>query len=138
MPFTLPALPFDPRSFGPVLTIDSFSGHHQSHHGGRRERLERNHRQGARARRKVPWRDVIRARGGAIRHARSCCSNASQHWNHSLYLAVARDTPAPPARRRRWARLIDRSFGDMAGFKAAFVESGARGSTAPGWIWAGC
>ena len=131
MAFTLPDLPFDPHSFGPVLTADSFSGHHQSHHGGvvagSNEIIAKDPSLAGR-----PLEEVIKLAAGDPAR-KKLLFNASQHWNHSLYwlsLATPGSSEAAPAVKR----LIDRSFGDMPGFKTAFVDA-AVGLYGSGWIW---
>ena len=131
MPFTLPNLPFDPDAFAPVLTGQSFEGHHQSHHGG-----------------VVKGSNAIRAKESALQGKSleevikfaaadpkqdKLLFNASQHWNHSLYwLSLA----PPGATRPSHAveGLVDRSFGDLPGFKKAFVDA-AMNRVGSGWIW---
>jgi superoxide dismutase, Fe-Mn family len=131
MPFTLPDLPFDPNAFAPVLTAESFSGHHQSHHGG----VVKGANEIVAGEPELDGKsleDVIR--WAAARPARKkLLFNASQHWNHSLYwlsLAMPGSTEPAPA----VAHLIEKSFSGMAGFKAAFVDA-ATGLYGSGWIW---
>lgn len=131
MAFTLPDLPFDPTEFGPVLTSQSFEGHHQSHHGGvvkgsndimAKEPVLQG----------KSLEDVIKL-AAADPTQENLLFNASQHWNHSLYwlsLAPPRSTRPSPA----VGNLISRSFGDMPGFKKAFIDA-AVGRVGSGWIW---
>jgi Fe-Mn family superoxide dismutase len=131
MPFTLPDLPFDPHAFRPVLTMDSFSGHHQSHHGGvvngSNEIIA-----GEPALQNKSLEEVIKL-AAADPAKKKLLFNASQHWNHSLYwLSLA--TPGSSKPSPAVERLIARSFGDMAGFKAAFIDA-AIGLYGSGWIW---
>ena len=131
MPFTLPDLPFDPHSFGPVLTADSFSGHHQSHHGGvvnGSNEIIANEP----ALKGKSLEEVIKLAAGDPSR-KKLLFNASQHWNHSLYwLSLA--TPGSSEPSSAVERLIDRSFGDMDGFKTTFVNA-ATGLYGSGWIW---
>jgi len=131
MAFTLPDLPFDPHSFGPVLTADSFSGHHQSHHGGVvngwNEIIAKEPTLAGKS-----LEEVIKLAAGDPAQ-KKLLFNASQHWNHSLYwLSLA--TPGSSEPSPAIKHLIDRSFGDMAGFKTAFIDA-AIGLYGSGWIW---
>ncbi len=131
MSFSLPDLPFDPADFGPVLTTQSFEGHHQSHHGGvvkgSNDIIAKEP-----ALQGKSLEAVIKLAALDAKHE-NLLFNASQHWNHSLYwlsLAPPNSTrPSPPVE-----KLVNRSFGDMAGFKKAFVEA-AVGRVGSGWIW---
>ena len=131
MAFTLPDLPFDPHSFGPVLTADSFSGHHQSHHGGvvngSNEIIAKEPALAGKS-----LEEVIKLAAGDPAQ-KKLLFNASQHWNHRLYwLSLA--TPGSSEPSPTMKRLIDRSFGDLAGFKTAFVDA-AIGLYGSGWVW---
>lgn len=131
MPFTLPDLPFDPHAFDPVLTAESFWGHHQSHHGGvvkGANDIVAN--EPALAGR--PLEAVIKLAAGDPAR-KKLLFNASQHWNHSLYW-LSLSTPGSTEPTPAVEHLIDRSFTDMAGFKAAFVDA-AVGLYGSGWIW---
>lgn len=131
MPFTLPNLPFDPHAFGPVLTMDSFSGHHQSHHGGVVNGSNAIIAQEP-ALKDKSLEEVIKL-AAADPTRKKLLFNASQHWNHSLYwLSLA--TPGSSKPSPAVERLIARSFGDLAGFKAAFIDA-AIGLYGSGWIW---
>jgi superoxide dismutase, Fe-Mn family len=131
MAFTLPDLPFDPHSFGPVLTVDSFSGHHQSHHGGVVNGSNEIIAKEPELKGKSLEEIIKLAASDPAR--KKLLFNASQHWNHSLYwlslAAPGSSEPSPAVE-----RLMDRSFGDVSGFKAAFVDA-AIGLYGSGWIW---
>jgi superoxide dismutase, Fe-Mn family len=131
MPFTLPALPFDPAEFGPVLTTQSFDGHHESHHGGVvKGSNDIMSNEPAFAGKSL---EAVIKLAAADPKQGKLLFNASQHWNHSLYwlsLAPPRSSKPSPA----VEGLINRSFGDMPGFKKAFVDA-AMNRVGSGWIW---
>jgi superoxide dismutase, Fe-Mn family len=131
MSFTLPDLPFDPAEFAPILTLKSFDGHHQSHHGGvvkgTNDIVSKEPPLQGKS-----LEEVIKL-AAADPNKGNLLFNASQHWNHSLYwlsLAPPRSTRPSTA----VEKLINRSFGDIPAFKKAFVDA-AMARVGSGWIW---
>jgi Fe-Mn family superoxide dismutase len=131
MAFSLPALPFDPHAFGPVLTAESFFGHHQSHHGGVVSNSNNIIAQEPKLQGR-PLEEVIKLAAANPTHSK-LLFNASQHWNHSLYW-LSLSTPGSTEPSAAVRRLIARSFGDISAFKAKFVDA-ALGLYGSGWVW---
>lgn len=131
MAFSLPALPFAPDSLLPTLSVESFSYHHGKHHGsvvtGTNDIVAKDERLQGKS-----LEDVIRFAAADPTQSK-LLFNASQHWNHSLFwLSLSKPGSTQPSAAVK--RLIDRSFGDMDGFKKAFVDA-CLARIGSGWVW---
>ena len=131
MSFSLPALPFPADSLMPILSVESFSYHHGKHHGsvvtGTNDIVVKDTKLQGKS-----LEDVIRF-AAADPSQSKLLFNASQHWNHSLFwLSLSPPGSTKPSEAVK--RLIDQSFGDMAGFKKAFVDA-CLARIGSGWVW---
>ena len=122
--FILPPLPYDYDALEPTVSAETLQFHHDKHHktyvdttnklvaemGGRPKALE----------------DVVRSSNGKL------FNNAAQAWNHAFFWQCMTPDRAAPSGDLEAA--IVRGFGDVAAFKAKFIEEGAT-HFASGWAW---
>jgi Fe-Mn family superoxide dismutase len=131
MSFNLPELPFEIKDLAPILSKESFDYHHGKHHGG------------VVAGSNAIVKTMPELQGKSLEEVMLFAAsdsdydtllfNAAQHWNHSLYwLSLSPPKSTEPS--RAMTALIDASFGDMAGFKTAFVDACVK-RIGSGWTW---
>jgi Fe-Mn family superoxide dismutase len=129
--FSLPNLPFEPKAMAPILSEESFAYHHGKHHAGVVAGTNAIVEQRPVLQGKSLEEIIIYAAADPAQD--TLLFNASQHWNHSLYWLSL----SPPGSTRPSSRvlaMIEDSFGDMAGFKAAFVDASVK-RIGSGWTW---
>lgn len=127
--FTLPDLPYDPRSLVPTISEEGFAYHHGKHHAAYVNNLNTLVRDTALSERTLE--EIVIAS-----HAESNApvfNNAAQHWNHSFYWRCL--SPSGGGKPTGdVAALIGRDFGGFDAFKEAFSDAAVKlfGS---GWAW---
>lgn len=128
--FSLPPLPYAANALEPAIDAQTMTVHHDRHHQAYVDAL--NKAVAADAKLTGQTLDAIVGRAGTLPPA--VRNNAGGHWNHSFFWK----TMAPPAqagqRSPQLAAAIDRQFGSLAAFKAAFKEAGTK-RFGSGWVW---
>ncbi|MBB6193768.1 Fe-Mn family superoxide dismutase [Sphingobium wenxiniae] len=129
-PFSLPPLPYAAAALEPVIDAQTMTLHHDRHHQAYVDAL--NKAVAADPALKGQSLDALVAKAGTLPVA--VRNNAGGHWNHSFFWK----TMAPPAQAGQpspaLAAAIDRQFGSLAAFKAAFKEAGTK-RFGSGWVW---
>ncbi len=129
-PFSLPPLPYAAAALEPVIDAQTMTIHHDRHHQAYVDAL--NKAVAADPALKGQSLDALVAKAGTLPVA--VRNNAGGHWNHSFFWK----TMAPPAQAGQpspaLAAAIDRQFGSLAAFKAAFKEAGTK-QFGSGWVW---
>ncbi|KTT99764.1 superoxide dismutase [Sphingomonas sanguinis] len=129
-PFSLPPLPYTAAALEPVIDAQTMTIHHDRHHQAYVDAL--NKAVAADPALKGQSLDALVAKAGTLPVA--VRNNAGGHWNHSFFWK----TMAPPAQAGQpspaLAAAIDRQFGSLAAFKAAFKEAGTK-RFGSGWVW---
>lgn len=129
-PFSLPPLPYAAAALEPVIDAQTMTIHHDRHHQAYVDAL--NKAVAADPALKGQSLDALVAKAGTLPVA--VRNNAGGHWNHSFFWK----TMAPPAQAGQpspaLAAAIDRQFGSLAAFKAAFKEVGTK-RFGSGWVW---
>lgn len=129
-PFSLPPLPYAAAALEPAIDAQTMTIHHDRHHQAYVDAL--NKAVAADPALKGQSLDALVAKAGTLPVA--VRNNAGGHWNHSFFWK----TMAPPAQAGQpspaLAAAIDRQFGSLAAFKAAFKEAGTK-RFGSGWVW---
>jgi superoxide dismutase, Fe-Mn family len=126
--FILPKLPYGYAALAPTISANTLHTHHDKHHRTYVETTNKLATQAGLAGR--PLEEVIRE--AHRQNDRQLFHNAAQAWNHAFYWdSMAPRSGWPPIALRA---ALDRSFGDLDGFKDAFVEEGAA-HFGSGWAW---
>jgi Fe-Mn family superoxide dismutase len=131
MPFTLPALPYAPDAFGPVLSAESFEYHHGKHHNAYVTKAN----------------ELAPALGLADASVEAACIAAAndpakagffnqigQHYNHSLYWQSIKPNGGSKSLPAKLAAQIDADLGGFDAFRASFVQAGMT-QFGSGWAW---
>lgn len=135
--FYLPELPFDPASFGPALSKDTFDMHHGGHHKAYVDKLnELSEKEGYADSDLI---SIIRETADTDPEevseqvsAGDIFVNAAQHFNHAFYWkSLATDGGAPAG---DLLEAINKSFGSVDKLKEEMVKEGV-GHFASGWVW---
>jgi Superoxide dismutase len=128
--FSLPPLPYAVNALEPTIDAETMTIHHDRHHKAYVDTLNK-------AVSETPalagqTLEQIVARAGAL--PAIVRNNAGGHWNHSFFWT----TMAPPADAGQPSAAlkaaIDRDFGSIDKFKAAFKVAGT-GRFGSGWVW---
>ncbi len=126
--FALPSLPYPDTALAPVISAETLKFHHGKHHAGYVRTL--NTLLEAKPGPAHSLEEVIAAAAAA--HEAKLFNNAAQCWNHSFFwLSMSERRTAPDA---ALSAQIARSFGDLAGLRAAFIAEGV-GHFGSGWVW---
>jgi len=130
MAFTLPDLPYAKDALAPHISSQTLDFHHGKHHNayvGKLNGLVEGTELAA-----LSLEDVIKKTAGDADKA-GVFNNAAQIWNHTFYWQSMRPNGggAPTG---ELAAMIDRDFGSLDAFKAAFADAGAT-QFGSGWAW---
>ncbi len=126
--FILPKLPYGYAALAPTISATTLHTHHDKHHRTYVDTTNKLAAEAGLAGR--PLEEVIRE--AHRKSDQTLFHNAAQAWNHAFYwTSMAPRSGWPPTTLRT---AIDRSFGDLDGFKEAFVEEGAA-HFGSGWAW---
>ena len=126
--YVLPELPYAYDALQPVMSDRTLRFHHDKHHAGYVKALNEQLRVTG---------NSSRALEAVILDAsrlddRKLFNNAAQVWNHAFFwLAMSPNRERPNG---ALAAAIDKTFGDLAQLKSAFVESGTS-QFGSGWVW---
>jgi Fe-Mn family superoxide dismutase len=130
MPFELPALPFAHAALEPHMSARTLDFHYGKHHKAYVDTL--NTLLPGTDYEKASLEDIIKATHGDDKQAK-IFNNAAQIWNHTFFWnSMKPKGGGEPS--GDLAKLIDRGFGDLAGFKAKFKEA-ALTQFGSGWAW---
>lgn len=128
--FTLPPLPYAPSALEPAIDAETMTIHHDRHHKAYVDAL--NKAVGETPALAGQTLEQLVARAGALPAV--IRNNAGGHWNHSFFWR----TMAPPsevgAPSSALQIAIERDFGSLDRFKAAFKAAGT-GRFGSGWVW---
>lgn len=130
MTFTLMPLPYDEGALSPQISAETLKFHHGKHHKTYVDTLnklvEGSDLAGARL-------EEIVQRSYDDPQRRKIFNNAGQVWNHNFFWnSMAPQGSGEPD--GELARQIDRDFGSLDEFRAAFKEA-AVGRFGSGWAW---
>ncbi|WP_242415222.1 superoxide dismutase [Sphingomonas panni] len=129
-PFSLPPLPYTAAALEPAIDALTMTIHHDRHHQAYVDAL--NKAVAADAKLEGQSLDALVAKAGTL--PAIVRNNAGGHWNHSFFwktMAPAAQAGQPSS---ALAAAIDRQFGSLAGFKAAFKDAGTK-RFGSGWVW---
>jgi superoxide dismutase, Fe-Mn family len=129
MAFELPALPYPKNALEPHISARTMEIHHGKHHRAYLDALNQMVAGTVLADRSLE--EIMRATAKDEAMA-TVFNNAAQAWNHDFFwhsLAPKGGTPSGEISRR-----IDREFGGLAKFNAAFMAAGL-GQFGSGWVW---
>jgi Fe-Mn family superoxide dismutase len=130
-PFTLPKLPYAEDALAPVISARTISVHYGKHHAAYVKTL--NELVAGTPYEALSLDDiVVRAAGDKDAAAKKIFNNAAQAWNHEFYWHSM--TPKVGAPTGKVKEALEKSFGDLAGFKKAFAQA-AGGHFGSGWAW---
>lgn len=128
--FTLPALPYAADALDPAIDAQTMTIHHGKHHQAYVDAL--NKAVAADPALKDRSLDQLVASAGALPAV--VRNNAGGHWNHSFFwktMAPASQAGQPSSALKA---AIDRQFGSIEAFKAAFKDAGTK-RFGSGWVW---
>jgi len=126
MPYTLPALPYEPTAFGKVVSAETFEYHHGKHHKTYVDTLNKLV-EGKPEATKTLDELVVTAPEGPL------FNNAAQHWNHSFFWKCIK----PGGGLEPTGELMDavkRDFGSFDELKKQFTDA-ALTQFGSGWAW---
>jgi Fe-Mn family superoxide dismutase len=127
MAFFLPELPYDPSSFGELLSKETFDFHHGKHHKAYVDKANELVQGDAALQGKSLLELIDLSKGGA---KPGLFNQVGQIWNHNFYwLGLSPKKGAPSG---QLASLIDRGFGGVDGLVEALKKE-AVGHFASGW-----
>jgi len=128
--FSLPALPYASDALAPVIDKATMDLHHGKHHQAYVDNL--NKAVSADAALQGLTLEQLMARVSTL--PKAIRNNGGGHWNHSFFW----DLMAPQGQRGepspRLTAAIEKQFGSMDRFKAAFQQAGT-GQFGSGWAW---
>lgn len=128
--FAVPPLPYAAAALEPAIDAMTMTIHHGKHHQAYVDAL--NKAVAADPALVGQSLEQLVARAGALPAV--VRNNAGGHWNHSFFWksmtpAAGSGAPSPALR-----AAIDRQFGSLDAFKAAFKEAGLK-RFGSGWVW---
>jgi Fe-Mn family superoxide dismutase len=125
----LPALPYGYEALEPHISARTMEFHHDKHHRAYVDKTTRLIEGTPLEGKDLP--EIIAA--AREKKDRKLLSQAGQAWNHNIFwLSLSPDGGGAP--KGRLMAMIDKDFGGLDGFKAAFREE-ATGHFGSGWAW---
>ena len=133
MPFTLPALPFDPATLAPFCSAETFQYHHGKHHNTYVTKLNEAIAANP-AYTELDLEAVIRK--SHQEGVKAIYNNAAQHFNHSFFWdsLSTEHSQGENAPGDKLLTLIARDFGSLEKFRELFTAA-ATTHFGSGWIW---
>ena len=129
MPFTLPELPFAKDALAPHMSAETFNFHYGKHHNAYVTKL--NELVAGTPFEGQTLEEIINATRGKEDKA-AIFNNAAQTWNHTFFWKSL--SPLTTAPTGKLLEAIERQFGTVEEFKAAFLQA-AIGQFGSGWVW---
>lgn len=126
--FKLPDLPYAYDSLAPVLSETTMRTHHDKHHAKYVDTL--NQTLAEKGETPSNLEDVVRA--AVAKGDKKLINNGGQAWNHAFFWEAMSPEASQPS--GDLAAAIDKAFGSLDAFKAAFVKEGV-GHFGSGWVW---
>lgn len=128
--FTLPALPYTAGALDPVIDAQTMQLHHGKHHQAYVDALNKAVTETP-SLRGLSLEQIVARAGSVPKAARD---NAGGHWNHSFFWKTMTPVAGSGAPSAALRQAIDRQFGSLDRFKAAFKEAGTK-RFGSGWVW---
>lgn len=129
-PYSLPALPYQPKALEPYITENTLSFHHGKHHLAYINNLN-NLIKGTELEAKNIDEIIISAAKDSSKIG--VFNNAAQAWNHTFYwLSMKPQGGGEPKGKLR--DQIEKDFGGFENFKEKFKEAGVA-QFGSGWAW---
>jgi len=129
-PFTLPPLPYDVSALEPYISSRTLTLHHEKHHGGNVQMLNKLVKDMPYASQDVE--SIIRASAGNPEQT-GIFNNAAQMWSHDFFWHSMKpgggDAPTG-----KLGESINSAFGSFASFKDQFIHTGIS-HFGSGWLW---
>ncbi len=128
--FTLPDLPFDPKSLEPNLSAETFSYHHGKHHKAYVDMLNKLITEQHQKFESLSLEEVIKES-----HAQKIApifNNSAQIWNHTFYWDSMTPNFKDPS--NALAKKIDKDFGGLDALKSE-LKTAATTQFGSGWAW---
>jgi Fe-Mn family superoxide dismutase len=129
-PFTLAPLPYAANALDPAIDEQTMTIHHDRHHKAYVDNL--NAAVAADEKLKGMTLEEMVAKAGTLPPA--VRNNGGGHWNHTFFWASMAPVAQAGAPSPELQAAIDRDFGSMDKFKAAFKAAGT-GRFGAGWAW---
>ena len=126
--YVLPDLPYAYDALAPHVSAETLRFHHDKHHKAYVDKTNELAAQAGLAGR--PLEEVVRE--ARRRNEQKLFNNAAQAWNHAFFWRSM--APGGGAPQGELAQAIERAFGRLDAFKAAFVNEGVN-HFASGWVW---
>lgn len=128
--FTLPPLPYDVSALEPYISSRTLTLHHEKHHGGNVQTLNKLVKDTPYATQDVET--IISASAGNPDQT-GIYNNAAQMWSHDFFWHSM--TPKGGGNPTgKLAERISRTFGSFASFKERFIQAGTS-HFGSGWLW---
>ena len=128
--FQLPALPYPTAALEPVIDTQTMELHHNKHHRAYVDALNAAVAADP-ALQGRSLEDLVAAAGTLPTVVRN---NAGGHWNHSFFWETMTPASQSGAPSPDLQAAIDRQFGSMEAFRAAFNDAGTK-RFGSGWAW---
>lgn len=125
--FTVPDLPYAYDALEPAIDKETMLIHHDKHHAAYVKNLND-------AVKGTEWEkeSIEQILGSLAKAPAALRNNAGGHYNHSLFWQIMAPKPAAPS--ASFIKAINKDFGSLDNFKAAFSDSAAK-RFGSGWAW---
>jgi superoxide dismutase, Fe-Mn family len=128
--FQLPALPYAADALAPVIDRETMELHHGKHHQAYVDNLNK----AVAADPSLKGLSLEQILGRVANLPRAIRDNGGGHWNHSFFWTLMAPEGQRGAPSKELEAAIQRDFGGMDKFKAAFQQAGT-GQFGSGWAW---
>jgi Fe-Mn family superoxide dismutase len=129
-PFTLPPLPYDVSALEPYISSRTLTLHHEKHHGGNVQTLNKLVKDTPYASQGVE--SIIRVSAGNPEQT-AIFNNAAQMWSHEFFWHSMKPGGGGMPK-GKLAEGINSAFGSFALFKERFIQAGVS-HFGSGWLW---
>lgn len=128
--FELPPLPYAPSALEPVIDTETMTLHHNKHHRAYVDALNTAVAADPALQGRA-LEDLVVTAGTLPTVVRN---NAGGHWNHSFFWTTMTPAGQTGAASPELQAAIERQFGSMEAFQAAFNDAGTK-RFGSGWAW---
>lgn len=128
--FALPALPYAAGALEPAIDAQTMQIHHGRHHQG----YVNNLNAAVAATPALQGKSIEAILSEVSKYASAVRNNAGGHYNHSLFWRLMAPVGQGGGPSAALKAQIDKDFGSVQGFKAAFEAAGAQ-RFGSGWAW---